>query len=117
MIKHSQAITIWDNIWNAHTPFPFKATIRSGLERVRVTASLVRLNLYFKHLEQDVDKKPIIRSRTDVGASWLSLYPFIPNQNKIINRNYKKLVEYFLQQPNYTPIDIKTLRPLWESYE
>lgn len=117
MVKHSQALDYWDSIWNGRIPFPIKETADNAGMGTVIRIPLVQIYLYFRRLDNAENKKEITKSRAEIAKYWLSIYPFIPQDRKNHIVSYSKLTEYFLQEVNYTPIDIKTVRPLWESYK
>ena len=113
MILNSDALESWDTIWNGHKPFPFNEVSGFVPLGTNLLSNMAVVYMYFKNLKYESDRKDILKSREYVGKTFINIYKVLPMRLKFV-RAYSILLEYFLQQKNYTPIDIKTLKPLWK---
>lgn len=114
MIKHSEAKTIWRNLFNLQPSstqdfswekvneyqpfFPYRETMRIAKD-VSVVPAMVQINLYFKHLSPEN-----IGGYESVGTLWLKLIQYIPQSR--YTELYRQLTQYFTQTKNYTPINM-----------
>lgn len=97
MVKHSEALTSWNYIWDS--TFPFNKTIKAGSYHAHILA----VYRYFKKLRDTRQTE----GYKQTGHLFLtSIAPHIPHDR--VNIHYKILLEYFSQILNYTPINTKT---------
>lgn len=104
-MRHSDAIENWRYIFKASKPFPYKRVIANSESQFPVLDTMMKLNLYFKHLSPATTG-----SYYTVAPLWMSLIQYIPAD--AYSSFYRDMTKYFSIKANYTPINLKTGKSL-----
>lgn len=137
MIRHSEAIEAWEQVFQptrkeakktpvgnglfyleindvptkkySYPKFPFWQVIESSrTSSFSIMTGMGYLYEYFKTLSEHGTRRLSFRQAQRI---WLSIYPHIPTKH-LINKSYGVLLEYFSHGLNFTPIDIGRGRSL-----
>lgn len=98
MITHTEAMETFNQVMNEDRGYPYNHILKVNQGRFPILERMAMLWVYFKHIGEHK-----VENFEGARKCFFAIISFLPDY--AVNRGYGRLLEYFSQGLNYTPIN------------